>query len=176
MHNFSELIDRCVIFTSAALQGVENKAIKGLQISGSTIHVKALQMIRLEKTILAIGAFSMFDAILQDALDCRNGFAKAKEIMRNNNELKLLSQFTEMELSINAMKHGRGRSYDVLLEKQKDQLDINVKSPDENFFNEGDVSEITSLIKVDEEFLDKCAEVIRNVSTLIRNTRPEVPL
>ena len=59
MHNFSELVDRCSIFTLGALKDVEERTIEALQTSGATSLVKTLQMIRLEKTILAVGIFSL---------------------------------------------------------------------------------------------------------------------
>ena len=42
-----------------------------------------------------------------------------------------------------------------------------IKRRDESFFFEGDVSEISTLIEVDDQFVLGCAEVIRNVSSVI---------
>jgi hypothetical protein len=67
-------------------------------------------MIRLEKAILVVGMFSIFDAILQDRLDCSNGIAEAKKILKDGGETELLEQFIDYELAINALKHGKGRA------------------------------------------------------------------
>jgi len=74
MHNFDELVYRGAAFTLNALEEVNSKVIEVLQTSASTIAVKNLQMIQLQKAILAIGMFSLFDSILQEGLSCRNGF------------------------------------------------------------------------------------------------------
>jgi len=73
-------------------------------------------------------------------------------------------------LAINALKHGRGRSYDALL--AENDLPFLIKRPDENFFTEGDVSEVSILIQVDDQFVLGCAEVIQDVSSVIARVRP----
>ena len=174
MHNFSELINNCTAFTLAALKEVEEKAIKALQTSGATPPVKALQMVRLEKAILAVGIFSIFEGILQDRLNCSNGFAEAKNILEHYGETELLSRFIDLELAINALKHGRGRSYNALIAKNGGTLNSKVKQPDEHFFDEGDVSEVTTLIDVDDSFIYSCVETIKLVSEKIKKIRPEI--
>ena len=176
MHNFSELINRCTIFTLEALKEVEEKTIDSLQTSKETSLVKNLQMIRLEKTILAVGIISIFEAILQDRLNCINGFSEVKNLLKQKGDLALISQFTDLELAVNALKHGRGRSYNTLVTKDGRSSPSNVKQPDEHFFDEGDVSEITTLIDVDDTFLYSCVEIIRQVSESIMKIRPEVAL
>ena len=176
MHSFPELADRCTIFTLGALKEVEDKTIDTLQTSGATSLVKTLQMIRLEKTILAVGIFSIFEAILQDRLNCSNGFVEAKGILKQNGDSTLLSQFTDLELAVNALKHGRGRSYNALVGKDGGSLLTNIKHPDEHFFDEGDVSEISTLIDVDDKFINSCVDIINQVSESIMKIRPEVIL
>jgi hypothetical protein len=79
MHHFSALVYRSTAFSLQALQEVESKILEQLQTSGSTNLVKNLQMIQLQKAIIAIGIFSMFESILQDNLACKNGFKEAKK-------------------------------------------------------------------------------------------------
>src|SRR5690606_19329520 len=136
-----KLIDRCTAFTLGSLKEVEEKTIYALQTSGSTSLVNTLQMIRLEKTIFAVGIFSIFEAILQDSLNCRNGFAEAKDILKQNEDSELLYRFTDLELAINALKHGRGRSYNALVARNGGTLNSNVKQPGDHFLDEGDVSD-----------------------------------
>lgn len=164
MHSFSELIDRCSVFTLTALKEEEHRTIEALKSSAATPLVKTLQMIRLDKTIFAVGIFSLFEALLQDRLICDNGFVEAKNILRQSGNITLLNQFTDLELAVNALKHGRGRSYNALVSKGGGTLRSQVKQPLDNFFNEGDVSEITALIDVGDKFIYDCVEVIGNVS------------
>jgi len=44
--------------------------------------------------------------------------------------------------------------------------------PGENFFDEGDVSEVSTLIEVDDKFVLNCAELIEQVSKEMRNEFP----
>ncbi len=133
-------------------------------------------MIRLEKVILAVGIFSVFEALLQDRLNCRDGFTEAKEILKQKGDSVLLSQFVDVELAVNALKHGRGGSYNALIEKDGGSLTSNLKQPNEYFLDEGDVSEITTLVDLDDKFIYNCVEIINQVSESIKKIRPEVIL
>jgi hypothetical protein len=64
----------------------------------------------------------------------------------------------------------------ALVAKYGGTLDSNVKPPGEHFFDEGDVSEINTLIDVDDKFIHSCVEIIRQVSEAIKKIRSEVIL
>ena len=81
-------------------------------------------------------------------------------------------RFDDLFLAINVLKHGRGRSYDALVAKAK-ALPFRIKQPDESFFFEGDVSEVSTLVEVDDAFVQHCGKVISDVSGVIRRVRPE---
>jgi hypothetical protein len=125
----------------------------------------------LQKAILAIGMFSLFESILQEGLSSRNGFEEAKKVILKNGKVELQNRFENFISAINVLKHGRGRSYDTLVSKPE-LLPFKIKLPGENFFNEGDVSEVSTLIKVDDEFVLNCAELIEQISKEIRNEFP----
>jgi len=78
MHRFAELIDRCTAFTLNALSQTNEKVIGELQTSAATSLVKALQMIQMQKAISAVGMFSIFEAMIQDGLDCTDGFREVQ--------------------------------------------------------------------------------------------------
>jgi hypothetical protein len=168
MHQFEDLIYRSTSFTLGTLEETNSKIIEALQTSGSTILVKNLQMIQLQKTIFAIGMFSMFDAILQDQLSCKNGFEGAKKILKEKQNLKLHERFEEFICAINVLKHGEGRSYDTLVSKSE-FLPFKIKLKKENFFDEGDVSEVNTLIEVDDDFVLNCANLIDKISNEIKD-------
>jgi hypothetical protein len=172
MHTFTDLVDRCTAFTLDALREANERTIDALQTSAATTLVKALQMIQLQKAILAVGMFSLFEAKLQDGLSCSDGFREATDILDREGEAVLKEHFNDLQLAINVLKHGRGRSYDALVAKAG-VLRFRVKLPGEAFFCEGDVSEVSTLIEVDDTFVLSCAEVIREVSEAIRRARPE---
>jgi len=172
MHRFTDLIDRSTAFTLAALREANERTTDALQTSAATSLVKTLQMIQLQKAILAVGIFSLFEAILQDRLNCKDGFREANDILDCGGQAALKERFNDLQLAINVLKHGRGRSYDALVAKAG-ALPFRVKLPGESLFYEGDVSEISTLIEVDDRFVLSCAEVIQEVSEAIRKTRPE---
>ena len=163
MHRFDDLVSRSTSFTLNALREVSGKIIDDLKNDGSTIHVKNLQMVQLQKVILAVGMFSIFDAELQNLLKCRNGFEEAKKILAQKGNLLLLEQFDSFICAINVLKHGKGSSYNSLISKVQ-TLPFRVKMPGEYFFFEGDVSEVNTLIEVDDQFVLNCAELIEKVA------------
>lgn len=172
MHQFSELVYRSTSFSLSTLNEVESKVIEELQTSGSTTLVKTLQMIQLQKAIIAVGMFSLFESILQDALACKHGFGEAKTILTQLGKNDLNNRLEEFINAINVLKHGKGWSYDALITKSS-SLPFRVKLPEEAFFNEGDVSEVSTLIEVNDEFVLNCAKLIEDVSEEIRKARPD---
>jgi hypothetical protein len=169
MHSFTDLVQNSTAFTLNTLGQVEADLTKHLESSGATSLVRSLQMVALQKTLLAVGMFSMFEAILQSKLSCDNGFVKAKEILSGAGETDLLERFQIFYLAINVLKHGRGKSYDVLNAKTE-SLPFRMKRPDETFFDEGDVAEVETLIQVDDAFLMHCANLVGDISEVINRT------
>ena len=66
----------------------------------------------------------------------------------------------------------KGRSYDTLVAKSS-TLSFKIKMPGEDYFNEGDVYEISTLIEVNDEFVLDCARLIEEVSEEIMKERPD---
>lgn len=164
MHEFDDLICRSTSFTLNALKKLENE----IKISDPSInHIKSLQMIQLQKSIIVIGLFSLSESILQNRLNCSNGFKTSKSILKKTGKLDLLDRFNDFYCAINVLKHGEGKCYNYLLERQK-TLPFKVKKPDEDFFSEGDVSEVSTLIKVDNKFVLDCAELIKDFFSEIK--------
>ncbi len=130
-------------------------------------------MVRLQKAVMAVGMFSIFEAILQDRLGSANGFEKAKHILKDSSNFSLLQKLEDYKNAINALKHGKGRSYEYLVGRQPN-LDFRIKLPHEIHFNEGDVSEVTILVDVDDNFVMGCARVIEEVSSVLRTEQPHI--
>lgn len=166
MHSFSELVQHSAAFNLNALEVAQQCVIEELQTSAATPLVKTLQVLQLQRAISAVGMFSMFDAILQEELQCADGFRKAGELLDANGDTALIEKFYNLQLAINVLKHGRGRSYEALVLKAT-SLPFRVKLPDELLFNEGDVAEVSTLVEVDDAFVLLCADVINDVSVSI---------
>lgn len=162
MHNFNELIQYSTSFNLTSINKETKNLYRNLTTNANTSNIKMLQMIELQKVIISIGMFSMFDAIVQNELNCKNGFKRINEILIDKNEIELQNSFQDLSMAINVLKHGKGRSYESLL-KRIDSLKFKIKKYDEIFFDEGDISEVNTLIKVDDEFVLYCYDVIHEV-------------
>ncbi|MDO6390995.1 hypothetical protein Q4E40_12710 [Pontibacter sp. BT731] len=170
MHNFEELIETGTEFTLKALNDTFYKILQELQTSSHTPLVKGVQMIQLQKVIFATGMFSIFEAELQNFLDCENGFKEAKKALVEMGETDLADRFNDFYLAINVLKHGKGSSYNNLVDNPK-PLPFRLKLPGEDFFNEGDISEVYTLVEVDDNFILNCADLIRRISEILKSYR-----
>src|ERR1700722_5201168 len=130
MHQFADLAYRSAVLTLTALKDETDSTVDELQTSAETRLVKTLQSIQLSKVILAVGMFSAFDAILQDRLAAKDGFAAAREAIERQEGRDLGIRFSQFSSAINVLKHGRGRSYDALL-ADISNLPFRLKRPDE---------------------------------------------
>lgn len=174
MHHFSEIASWCLAYNLKTLNELEEQTIEALQESGATNLVRTLQMIDMQKSIIAVGLFSIFEARLQSDLACSHGFSTAKEMIKNANEIELLESFTTLELAINALKHGRGRSYNTLIQGVKTEKVIKVKVESQEYFHEGDVAETNTLVKVDNAFLNHLIDVIQKVNEVVLRVNPQI--
>ena len=140
---------------------IEELVCAELQDSGATRLVITLQKIQWERAIFAIGMFSLFEAVIQNELKIEKGsaFKELKQELRRKNNLELNTKFEEFYYAINVLKHGKGDSYKKLLEK-RNNLPFEITPADSVFRNEGDVSEIETLVYVDNKFLENCLSVI----------------
>jgi hypothetical protein len=168
MHAFDTELLLCVEFTLSHSRAVEDEVIEELQTSERTPRVKALQMLRLQRAIFATGMFSLFESMLQDEMGWDQPFERLKECLRQSGNIELVETFNDYQLAINVLKHGNGRSYRQILAKSS-KLEFTVKPKGEPFFFEGDVSEISVFIDVDEKFVRRCATLIQEASSIIRS-------
>lgn len=162
-----ELLTRCAEFTLTHTRQVEENILRKLQTSAETSLVTALRMLRLQRALLAIGMFSLFESLLQARMGWKRPFDRLKEYLGENGSRTLAERFDEYRLAINVLKHGLGKSYEQLAAKSA-MLEFKVKAEDEAFFDEGDVSEIDVLVDADDRFVRRCAELIQESVGVIR--------
>jgi hypothetical protein len=115
MHSFAELVGRSTNFALSTLKEAEDEVVGALQTSGATRLIKNLQMIQLHRAVIAVGIFSLFESVVQDRLECRDGFAAVRECLERAGEVDLGNRFSLFVYAVNVLKHGRGRSYDALI-------------------------------------------------------------
>ncbi|WP_413518797.1 hypothetical protein, partial [Psychrobacter glacincola] len=147
MQRFIQIVSESTETHIENFNRIEKLIYEELQESGSTRLVINLQKIQWERTIFVIGLFSLFEAVIQNELKIEKGsaFKELKiKLARDKNE-ELLVRFEDFYYAINVLKHGKGCSYTKLLDKQ-DRLPFEITPADSSFRNEGDVSEIETLI------------------------------
>jgi hypothetical protein len=98
----------------------------------------------------------------------RNGFKEIERFLDCEKEDTLKDSFKNVYLAVNVLKHGRGHSYNALVERATGGLPFQIKLPSQSFFDEGNVSEISTLIQVDSAFVTYCADLIRQVSKVVQ--------
>lgn len=174
MHPFSELAARCAAMAADNARDASEYVLAELEKSGATVLVKALQAVELQRAMTTVGLVSMFEAALQDALGAQDGFKAARVLLKDGGYADLEQRFSDLLMAINVLKHGTGRSYEDLL-KRRETLPFRVRAEDE-FFEEGDVSELHFLIKADEEFLAYSAALVEEVTTQLRISKPDLIL
>ena len=168
MHQFGELISRSTEFVMAQLDKLQSETIDELQSSSATVHIKNLQAVNLQIAINVVGAFAIFEAHLQDQFEMQDdkqtqyAFDEARKRLKARGLNDLENQFGIFIEAIHVLKHGKGKSYEKLL--GRGNLPFRIKQPDENFFEEGDVSEVQTLICVNKKFVKDCLEVVDAVS------------
>jgi len=167
MHSFEKLIEYGLPSELCAFDELERNIIQQLHLSAATSFVVTLQALNFRRAAFSVGIFSMLEAYLQDSVSKKHVFESVRNILIKNGKVELATKLNQFILAINVLKHGRGRSYNQLL-TMTDTLPFVIKKPDQNFFNEGDVSEIMTLIQVDNLFVNSCAEVICDVIAELR--------
>lgn len=169
MHSLTDLAGRSARFTLDRLQETLDRVLA--TGDGTTAMIKTLQMIRLQKAIMSVGMFSMFESILQQRMGWPDAFGEVRTFLTQHGDAKLAKRFALFAAAVNVLKHGEGRSYDMLL-SEVDPLPFRVKPRGDFFFHEGDASEVSVLVDADDAFVMACADLIIDVSTTIRQAYP----
>lgn len=151
--------------TLDVLEERERELRVALETSGATNLVKGLQAIRLQRAVQAVGIFSIFEAMVQTRFGKEEGFQRVRRILDEENETECRRRFDQCYAAINALKHGYGRSYGLLLDDR--HLPFRVKRAEDGFFFEGDVSEANILVDADDAFVRTCIETIAEVSVIV---------
>jgi len=171
LSNFELL--KCAIYSELfQISTNEDDIIAELQVSGATVLVNALRIQQVRRELLPVGLFSIYEALIQNEFHFDNPFAQML-LLLNEEHGALATRFTAYWKAINVLKHGKGRSHAYLLE-HADELEFRVKENSDEFFCEGDISEVWSLIDVDRAFVESCLEIV-NLTYEIVSTKHHNP-
>jgi hypothetical protein len=172
MHDYQEILPRAVGIVLHALSEERKHISEQLQTSGATHLVKASQAVQLAKVCFAAGVVATSEAQLKTEFQITDRYAFkaiAKEL-REHGERELAEAMERIVDATNALKHGDGTSYEALL-RADPNLQFKVKARDEAFFEEGDVSEVPSLVQVEDEYIRHCEDVLLSVLHTMRKIR-----
>ncbi|MEM1286076.1 MAG: hypothetical protein AAGH43_11865 [Pseudomonadota bacterium] len=147
------------------LQDAERASEQFLDKGFSTVGLRALKSVKLQRAILLVGMFS----ILESAIQAETGWAKEpmkklKNWLRENGFDELELAVTRFERVANTLKHGFGRSHADL--KNDTARNFAVRSglgdadPDEYV----DIDNL--LVDVTHELVEECADTIEQVVDL----------
>lgn len=137
MDRFEDLVERGTHFMLQALDASEREVLVRLETGAATGDVKTLQMLQLQRAVLAVGMFSMLEAHLRRPGDGRYAFNEVAARLEEAGEPSLGGEFTVIKHAINTLKHGRGSSYAALTEIPVDRLPFRIKREGEFFFSGG---------------------------------------
>lgn len=161
MHQFDDLLKMVIDSHIRKTSDMRDTVEKDLERLAPTRHIKNLQMLQLQNAIVAIGIFSLFESFMQGHFMVGHSISHIKEVLKRT-QPELLKEFEMYRMAINVLKHGRGTSHDQLLQC-RDRLPFQLREYHEEPFFEGDVSEIATLIQVDDMFLLDASRVISAV-------------
>jgi hypothetical protein len=158
--------------TASEFQHDAQSIMERLAEDGSSHVVNASRSAQMRMVMVAVGGFSMLEGILEQTRGWSLPFQEVDRQLRAKGLISIADDFTIYRLAINVLKHGYGDSYERLL--RRTDVPFRVKSRDENFFDEGDVSEIPGLILVDENFVQSCSLVIQDAMIALRIGRSDI--
>jgi len=169
VHEFVDLLERGTLFTLGCLENHQTSALEQLQSGARTSDVKSLQMVNLQKAVIAVGVFAIVEAHLQDRGSGEGGFKIVAERLDKEGLSELRQRLLDLRAAVNVLKHGEGASYKRLLDRG-DAIRFKIKQPEQSFFHESDVSEAATLVKVNDAFIRETFTVIREVVACVEHS------
>jgi len=149
--------------------------LEQLQEDGQTSRVTMARMMTMCSTIVATGTISVFESLLQQSLGWDQPFTTLDRHLREHDLDGLAERFLDYRDAINVLKHGAGRSHDRLLGR-KVRIDFAVRAIDQAFHDEGDVSEVSTLVRADTQFVRNCGRLVAEVTDALRRSLPGAQL
>jgi hypothetical protein len=166
-----DLVSLAADYTVAGQDYAEELNLNLLQRDGKTSRVIVARMMTMRATIVATGTISVFEALLQQSLGWSDPFACLDRHLRDQGLDDLADRFLDYRDAVNVLKHGAGRSHDRLLART-DRLEFSVRALHQPFHDEGDISEVGTLVRADTEFVRSCGRLVADVAEALRRTSP----
>jgi len=103
-----ELLNRCAEFTLSRSREVEERIIRELQTSACTSLIMGLRLLRLQKVVLAIGMFSLFEALLQGRLGWEKPLDRIRSYLEGAGAIDLAGAFNQYRLARQRLEARKG--------------------------------------------------------------------
>jgi hypothetical protein len=161
-----EHLTRAPDMLSSLVAEAYDRYVANLQTGASTVDVNGLRTCSMAITIIAVGVIGTFEGMLQQHFMCGDTYAELDKVLRHKARDDLADRFLDYRLGVNVLKHGVGRSYDKLLARRA-ALPFVIKGKGEVLFDEGDVSEVGSLVDTRGPFIQQCVEIINEIRCVI---------
>lgn len=157
---------------------LESRCLAELETGAATRFINGLRMAKQQNVCMVVGAFGILEAELQRTAPATSSVVAPEEPGRDHKhdsnplrdfireqrargEHDLAERLSLFVDAINVLKHGRGPSHDTLLKRSAPFL--RVKRSHEELFCEGDVSELSTLVDVNSQFMAAAVETIEDV-------------
>jgi hypothetical protein len=154
-----------MLSAASSFQIEADATLDRLRADGSSNVVNTSRRSSMQLVMTAVGGFSMLEGILEQSMGWPKPFQELEQRLRDAGYVETSDRFNTFRLAINVLKHGSGESYDRL--RKRNDLPFRIKLPGENFFDEGDISEIPGLVLVDMQFVHACAIAIEDAFTCL---------
>ena len=171
-HNSWQLVVATMQSAASSFQKDADDALSRLEDDSSSNVVNVSRFARMQLVMTAVGGFSMLEGILEQSMGWTKPYQELEQRLRESGHASLADTLMTFKMAINVLKHGYGESYERL--KRRSNLPFRVKLPEQQFFDEGDVSEIPGLILADHRFVHSCARVIEQAFTSLQIPSVEI--
>ena len=171
-HSSWQLIVATMQRTASFLHRDAEEELHRLRDDGSSSIVNYSRSAQMQMVMVAVGGFSILEGILEQTRGWAEPFNQMDRELRAKGLGAIADDFMNFRQAVNVLKHGFGRSYEQLI--QRDKLPFRVKKADENFFDEGDIAEIPGLVLVDKDFVLACSIMIEQVCEALEIPRLDI--
>lgn len=170
-----ELIPAALIRAIRDARSLQDRCSEELETGAATSSVNGLRLARVQRVCMVVGAFGILEAELQGLTGYKRPFADLVRHLEEEGEDDLSERVLLFTKAVNVLKHGLGPSHSFLLAHDNLPSFFQVKVDPSQFFSEGDVSEVDTLVEVNAEFMAAATKVIAEVAEVARPWRFRPP-
>lgn len=167
---FGDLIVLALDRATADARALEDECLEALKTSGATVYVNGLRLARVQNVCMIVGAFGILEAEVSSLRAYRCSKKPLQDLvaaLERGGRCCLAQRLRILTRAVNVLKHGRGPSHEWLMNLKEKPAFLRVKVSPKEFFNEGDVSEVPTLVDADSEFVAAAASTLREVVEVI---------